>query len=68
MVALEMAELLLDHFTDLIDSGLPLLGHAQKLLPGLLAACARLMSNGFSGLRMHHINQPLGQLTGFIKK
>jgi hypothetical protein len=63
-----MAKLLLDGFADLADARPLLLGHSKELLPSLLAVCAGLLAKGLSDLRMHRVNQLLGDFTCLIEK
>jgi hypothetical protein len=67
-IPLQMPQLLLNGLADLADARSLFLGHGQKLLPGFLAMCSRLIAKGCSDLRMHRINQLLRDLPGLIEK
>lgn len=67
-VALHMAELLFDRLADLADARPLLFSHGKELLPSLLAVCSRFWAKGLSDLRMHRINQLLGDFTCLIEK
>ena len=67
-IALEMAELLLDRFADLENPRAFLLGHGEELLPCFLSMRAWLMAKGRPDLRMHSVDQSLGQLSAFIEQ
>ena len=66
-IPLQVAKLLPDGLTDLVDTGLLLLGNGKKLLSRFSAVCTRFMAKAFPDLRMHRIDQDLGHLPGFIE-
>lgn len=67
-IALEMAKLLLDCFADLENPRAFFLGHGEELLPGLLSMRSWFVTKELSVLRVHGIDQSLGDLSAFIEQ
>ena len=67
-IALEMPKLLLDRFADLENPRAFFLGHGEELLPGLLSMRSWFVTKGLSDLRLHGIDQSLGELSAFIEQ
>jgi hypothetical protein len=67
-IPFQMAQLLSNGLADLGNARSLLLRHGEKLLPGFLAMCSRLIAKGCSDLRMHRINQLLRDLPGLIEQ
>ena len=59
-IVLEIAKLLADRFTDLVNSGPLLFSHGKKIFSSLCTVCSLFMTKESSDLRMHPIDQCLG--------